>query len=64
MGLVYDSNEVASLQATLDSQRAKLDAIDKEKQVSDNKALTYAIMGVGAVLLLLLLKGLISKKSK
>lgn len=63
-GLVYDSNEVATLQATLDSQKAKLDAIDKEKQLSDNKVLTYSIMGGGAILLILLLKHLVSKKSK
>jgi hypothetical protein len=64
MGLVYNSNEVSNLQATLDSQRATLDSIDKEKQVSDNKVLTYAIIGAGSILLMLLLKRLVSKKSK
>lgn len=61
-GVVYDSNEVANLQSILDKQNTTLQAIDNEKQTQDKKFLTYAIIGGGAIVLLVLFKMVVSKK--
>ena len=63
-GLIYDSSEMSRIQDLLNKQEKQMVDIDKEKKNTDSNVLRYAIIGGGAVVLLVLLKIGISYKRK
>jgi hypothetical protein len=63
-GLIYDSSEMSRIQDLLNKQEKQMVDIDKEKKNTDSNVLRYAIIGGGAVVLLVLLKIGISYKKK
>jgi hypothetical protein len=63
-GIIYDSSEMSRIQDLLNKQEKQMVDIDKEKKNTDSNVLRYAIIGGGAVVLLVLLKIGISYKKK
>lgn len=55
-GKIYDIDESKRLKAQLAEQDKIFSAIDKEKEFGDKSLLRYAILGGGAIVLLVLLR--------
>jgi hypothetical protein len=60
-GKIYDTDETKRIQAQLDEQDKVFRSIEKEKMFGNNSLLRYAIIGSGAIVLLVLLSKFIKK---
>lgn len=60
-GKIYDTDETKRIQAQLDEQDKVFRSIEKEKMFGNNSLLRYAIIGGGAIVLLVLLSKFIKK---
>lgn len=60
-GKIYDIDEPKRLQQQLADQEKIFLGIEQEKKISDNSLLRYAILGGGAIVVLVLLKTLMKK---
>jgi hypothetical protein len=60
-GKIYDIDEPKRIQAQLAEQDKIFSAIEREKNFGDKSLLRYAILGGGAIVLLVLLRTLIKK---
>jgi hypothetical protein len=60
-GKIYDSEETKRLKEQLADQEKIFFGVEKEKEFGDKSLLRYAILGGGAIILLVLLKTLIKK---
>jgi hypothetical protein len=60
-GKIYDIDEPKRLQQQLADQEKIFLGIEQEKKIGDNSLLRYAILGGGAIIVLVLLKTLMKK---
>lgn len=60
-GKIYDIDETKRLKEQLADQDKIFGSIEKEKKFGDNSLLRYAIIGAGAIILLVLLKKFMKK---
>jgi hypothetical protein len=60
-GKIYDIDETKRIQAQLAEQDKIFASIEREKKFGDNSLLRYAILGGGAIVLIVLLAKFIKK---